>query len=476
MAAVSAEGNRGAPTAPQTLAGPNQRGGIKGNGWHCAQCGTDRTPLKRRGPDGPSTLCNACGMKYSKSVAKGREVDPLTARPELSRPPRAATPRDPAASEHPLQRAVPSERKAASAAHASGRRKRKRTAFTADVHAGSVEQGADGAYHTSIVFNLKGRGESRIELGPFDSAVEAHTAQALVERALAVHSMLPSRCVPCEVPRFVSKSLGGDEGIRRVVDTTAISMHEAGLPECVGTVNGVAMRLFGIEASLNVVNETGVGFAGWSRGYFDQSVLPDPNIASSGGINSNASEQNESERRGSDEGRTRDARGNEPGTSNGNANEKGKTRARDSVEQEQDPVHEDNSSQKQPRDVPSRRADCTSINELLHATLGITPVQALEAQSKLQNIETGGLSNAAELMRLLNLQEDEVRHDILRNVYDIRSKRLRNQLILAAEKAPLADDESDGRVPNSTEELQPENEEQMAQIERSGDEAEHAVY
>ena len=34
--------------------------------WHCNHCGIDasRTPIQRAGPDGPKTLCNACGLAW----------------------------------------------------------------------------------------------------------------------------------------------------------------------------------------------------------------------------------------------------------------------------------------------------------------------------------------------------------------------------------------------------------------------------
>jgi GATA zinc finger len=34
----------------------------------CEQCNTRNTPEWRRGPNGPKTLCNACGLKYSRST------------------------------------------------------------------------------------------------------------------------------------------------------------------------------------------------------------------------------------------------------------------------------------------------------------------------------------------------------------------------------------------------------------------------
>mmetsp|Transcript_45407 Transcript_45407/g.114287 ORF Transcript_45407/g.114287 Transcript_45407/m.114287 type:complete len:391 (+) Transcript_45407:104-1276(+) len=43
---------------PVTMAA---KGGKKG---HCRQCGTTESPEWRRGPHGPKTLCNACGIQY----------------------------------------------------------------------------------------------------------------------------------------------------------------------------------------------------------------------------------------------------------------------------------------------------------------------------------------------------------------------------------------------------------------------------
>eukprot|EP01113_Clastostelium_recurvatum_P012964 TRINITY_DN1677_c0_g1_i3.p1 TRINITY_DN1677_c0_g1~~TRINITY_DN1677_c0_g1_i3.p1 ORF type:complete len:480 (-),score=149.43 TRINITY_DN1677_c0_g1_i3:69-1508(-) len=34
----------------------------------CQQCGTSSTPEWRKGPSGPGTLCNACGLQYSKKI------------------------------------------------------------------------------------------------------------------------------------------------------------------------------------------------------------------------------------------------------------------------------------------------------------------------------------------------------------------------------------------------------------------------
>jgi len=42
--------------------------GAESEKHYCRFCGTTSTPEWRKGPDGPGTLCNACGIKYSKSV------------------------------------------------------------------------------------------------------------------------------------------------------------------------------------------------------------------------------------------------------------------------------------------------------------------------------------------------------------------------------------------------------------------------
>lgn len=38
----------------------------------CAECGTMESPEWRGGPKGQSSLCNACGLRYSKSLKKER--------------------------------------------------------------------------------------------------------------------------------------------------------------------------------------------------------------------------------------------------------------------------------------------------------------------------------------------------------------------------------------------------------------------
>jgi hypothetical protein len=39
-------------------------------GHCCSQCGTQTTPVWRAGPQGPKTLCNACGVRYMKTAKK----------------------------------------------------------------------------------------------------------------------------------------------------------------------------------------------------------------------------------------------------------------------------------------------------------------------------------------------------------------------------------------------------------------------
>jgi hypothetical protein len=56
------------PAGP--LAGPKATtGGQKpGRRITCRNCGTHQTPQWRCGPEGPRTLCNACGVRYKKGL------------------------------------------------------------------------------------------------------------------------------------------------------------------------------------------------------------------------------------------------------------------------------------------------------------------------------------------------------------------------------------------------------------------------
>ncbi|KAL3827787.1 hypothetical protein ACJIZ3_016589 [Penstemon smallii] len=46
----------------------------------CSDCKTTRTPVWRGGPDGPRSLCNACGIKYTKKRRKLQGLDLDTGR------------------------------------------------------------------------------------------------------------------------------------------------------------------------------------------------------------------------------------------------------------------------------------------------------------------------------------------------------------------------------------------------------------
>lgn len=43
----------------------------KKNDIHCLQCGADSSPEWRKGPMGPKTLCNRCGLRYAKKLRSG---------------------------------------------------------------------------------------------------------------------------------------------------------------------------------------------------------------------------------------------------------------------------------------------------------------------------------------------------------------------------------------------------------------------
>jgi hypothetical protein len=55
--------------------------------FSCQSCGAKLTPEWRRGPSGPGTLCNACGLRYSKTVRRTQsvmKVEALLNEPELN--------------------------------------------------------------------------------------------------------------------------------------------------------------------------------------------------------------------------------------------------------------------------------------------------------------------------------------------------------------------------------------------------------
>ena len=43
-------------------------GNKKGRRMTCRNCGTHHTPQWRCGPEGPRSLCNACGVRYKKGL------------------------------------------------------------------------------------------------------------------------------------------------------------------------------------------------------------------------------------------------------------------------------------------------------------------------------------------------------------------------------------------------------------------------
>jgi len=64
---VSKPGKDSADTGSGT--GKKGKGDGEGDGQTCLGCGATSTPEWRRGPMGPRTLCNACGLVYAKMVS-----------------------------------------------------------------------------------------------------------------------------------------------------------------------------------------------------------------------------------------------------------------------------------------------------------------------------------------------------------------------------------------------------------------------
>lgn len=57
--------NRTSPIGKHTVK-HHSRSGFQTSLWLCEECGTTKTPVRRGGPSGPSSLCNACGLRHKK--------------------------------------------------------------------------------------------------------------------------------------------------------------------------------------------------------------------------------------------------------------------------------------------------------------------------------------------------------------------------------------------------------------------------
>jgi hypothetical protein len=70
-ALVGVKINKKRPAPPTTVsAKPKTGGNGKKKNKVCEFCGTNDTPMWRRGPQGKGTLCNACGVKWSLKYRK----------------------------------------------------------------------------------------------------------------------------------------------------------------------------------------------------------------------------------------------------------------------------------------------------------------------------------------------------------------------------------------------------------------------
>ncbi|KAI9282810.1 hypothetical protein BC943DRAFT_107498 [Umbelopsis sp. AD052] len=65
----------------------------------CESCGTDTSPEWRRGPSGHKTLCNACGLRYSRSIARQTKA----ARQRNDRPPNSVKNQETLSQKRPSQ-------------------------------------------------------------------------------------------------------------------------------------------------------------------------------------------------------------------------------------------------------------------------------------------------------------------------------------------------------------------------------------
>ncbi|KAJ3026887.1 UNVERIFIED_CONTAM: blue light receptor [Siphonaria sp. JEL0065] len=63
-----------ASSSKATTKKPSKRVKIPQDELYCRQCGSTTSPEWRKGPLGPKTLCNACGLAYSKMQSKQRKL------------------------------------------------------------------------------------------------------------------------------------------------------------------------------------------------------------------------------------------------------------------------------------------------------------------------------------------------------------------------------------------------------------------
>ncbi|GAA5932979.1 PAS domain-containing GATA-type transcription factor [Sporobolomyces koalae] len=68
---VSATGVKGDGQAEKKKKKPKAEEGE----FVCRDCGTVDSPEWRKGPDGPKSLCNACGLRYAKLVSKNKKAE-----------------------------------------------------------------------------------------------------------------------------------------------------------------------------------------------------------------------------------------------------------------------------------------------------------------------------------------------------------------------------------------------------------------
>ncbi|KAH6824157.1 GATA transcription factor 16 [Perilla frutescens var. hirtella] len=61
------------PFPYNNVTAPNRKRPVVDNNKSCKVCGSINTPLWRKGPDGPQTLCNACGLRHLRTLKRGGE-------------------------------------------------------------------------------------------------------------------------------------------------------------------------------------------------------------------------------------------------------------------------------------------------------------------------------------------------------------------------------------------------------------------
>mmetsp|Transcript_33151 Transcript_33151/g.98668 ORF Transcript_33151/g.98668 Transcript_33151/m.98668 type:complete len:562 (-) Transcript_33151:439-2124(-) len=145
---------------PETEARSKVHGGAKKS---CMECGVMETPQWRQGPTGPQTLCNACGVRYSRLIRR-----------EKCSKGRPAPRSEPVAAHAP---AVPPTQQDASDSYTDTSSREDRLTSSSHAHMGGVLGWADDGAATAapqLPYNCRRRRASRTLRGSSEEPARSH--------------------------------------------------------------------------------------------------------------------------------------------------------------------------------------------------------------------------------------------------------------------------------------------------------------